>query len=121
MRIERHFTKAGAAADSVYDSISFKKVDVVMKNPDGSLVFEARGTEVPEAWSQVATDVIAQKYFRKAGVAARLKKVEENSVPSWLWASVPDEEALAKLPESERNVGETSAKQVFDRLAGAWT
>ena len=118
MRIARHFTKAGQSA---YDPIAFKSVDVVMKNPDGSLVFEARGVEVPEAWSQVACDVIAQKYFRKAGVSAKLKKVEENSVPSWLWRSVPDEAALAKLPEGERNVGEVSSKQVFDRLAGAWT
>ncbi len=118
MRIERHFTRQGQSA---YDSIAFKKVDVVMKNPDGSAVFEALGTEVPDAWSQVATDVLAQKYFRKAGVAARLKKVEENSVPSWLWRSVVDEDAMNKLPEAERYVGETSSKQVFDRLAGAWT
>ena len=112
MRIERHFTKAGGNA---YDSIAFKKTDVVMKNPDGSVVFECKGAEVPEAWSQVATDVLAQKYFRKAGVAAHLKKVEENSVPSWLWHSVPEEGAEAKAG------GETSSKQVFDRLAGAWT
>ena len=39
-------------------------------------------------WSQVAADILAQKYFRKAGVPARLKKVEENDVPSWLWRSV---------------------------------
>jgi len=118
MRIERHFTKANT---SVYDSIAFKKVDVGMKNPDGSKVFELSGVEVPEQWSQVASDVLAQKYFRKAGVAARLKKVEENSVPSWLWRKIPDEDALAKLPETERFVGEASSQQVFDRLAGAWT
>ena len=75
----------------------------------------------PEFWSQVASDVLAQKYFRKAGVAARLKKVEEETVPSWLWRSVPDTEALAALPENERFVSELSAKQVFDRLAGCWT
>lgn len=119
MRIERHFTKA--SQKSPYDAINFKKVDVVMKNPNGTAVFEALGTEVPEFWSQVATDVLAQKYFRKAGVSAALKKVEENTVPSWLWRSVPDDAALAKLPEKERIVGETSSKQVFDRLAGAWT
>src|SRR5690242_535585 len=107
MHIERHFTKADKP---VYESLTFKKVDVVMKNPDGSAVFEALGVEVPEQWSQVATDVLAQKYFRKAGVAAKLKKVEENSVPSWLWRSVPDEAALEKLPEGERNVGEGSSQ-----------
>jgi ribonucleoside-diphosphate reductase alpha chain len=118
MRIERLFTKAGK---SVYDGIKFKRSDTVMKNPDGSIVFECRGVEVPEAWSQVATDVIAQKYFRKAGIPKFLKKVEENTVPSWLWRSVPDEVALSELEPSERFGGENSSKQVFDRLAGAWT
>ena len=110
MRIERHFTKAGG---NVYNSIAWKKTDVVMKNPDGTVVFECKGCETPEHWSQVAGDVISQKYFRKAGVAGKLKRVEENSVPSWLWRSVPVEGAEI--------VGENSSKQVFDRLAGAWT
>ena len=65
--------------------------------------------------------MLAQKYFRKAGVPARLKKVEEETVPSWLWRSVPDEAALAALPEKERSIGEQSSKQVFERLAGTWT
>ena len=73
-----------------------------IRNPDGSIVFRQDGIEVPEAWSQVATDVLAQKYFRKAGVPARLKRVEENAVPSFLWRAEPDETALAKLPEDER-------------------
>jgi ribonucleoside-diphosphate reductase alpha chain len=42
-------------------------------------------------------------------------------VPSWLWRSVADEAALAKLPESDRWLPETTARQVFDRLAGTWT
>ncbi|MDU1667519.1 MAG: vitamin B12-dependent ribonucleotide reductase, partial [Bradyrhizobium sp.] len=92
-----------------------------IKNPDGSVVFRLENVEIPEFWSQVASDVLAQKYFRKAGVAARLKKVEEESVPSWLWRSVPDTDALAALPETERYGSERSAKQVFDRLAGCWT
>src|SRR5690606_39928087 len=50
-----------------------------------------------------------------------LKKVEENSVPSWLWRSVPDEDALARLPEDERYGSEMDSRQVFDRLAGTWT
>ena len=76
---------------------------------------------MPEAWSQVAADILAQKYFRKAGVPARLKKVEESTIPSWLWRSVPDEAALKELPEKDRWVGETTSQQVFDRLAGTWT
>jgi len=118
MRIERRNTTDG---QSPYAGIDFRLTTSEIKNPDGSVVFRLENVEVPEFWSQVASDVLAQKYFRKAGVAARLKKVEEETVPSWLWRSVPDAEQLSLLPESERYVGEDSAKQVFDRLAGCWT
>jgi ribonucleoside-diphosphate reductase alpha chain len=118
MRIERRFTKEG---QSPYADIAFRLTTSEIRNPDGSVVFHADDVEVPEAWSQVAADVLAQKYFRKAGVPARLKKVEEETIPSWLWRSVADEGALQELPENDRFVGETSCKQVFDRLAGTWT
>lgn len=118
MRIERRYTKAG---QSPYSSLAFRLANSEIRNPDGSVVFKLENIEVPETWSQVASDVLAQKYFRKAGVPAHLKKVEENDVPSWLWRSVPDEAALAKLPEDERFGSEISSKQVFDRLAGCWT
>ena len=118
MLFERRFTKEG---HSPYDGIEFRVAVSEIRNPDGSVVFRAADIHVPAAWSQVASDILAQKYFRKAGVPAVLKRVEENAVPSWLWRSVPDEEALAKLPEAERSVGETDARQVFDRLAGTWT
>ena len=118
MRIERRYTKADAAA---YDGIEFRTTRSEIRNPDGSVVFKLDDIQVPAAWSQVASDILAQKYFRKAGVPARLKKFEENDVPSWLWRSVPDEAALAGLPEGERSVSELDARQVFDRLAGTWT
>src|SRR6267154_2520636 len=118
MRIERRYTKDGQSA---YAGLNFRLTTSEIRNPDGSVVFKADNVEVPESWSQVASDVLAQKYFRKAGVPARLKKVEENTVPSFLWRSVADEEALAALPEKERIAGEHSSKQVFDRLAGTWT
>ncbi len=118
MRIERRYTKAD---QSPYAAIAFHKTTSEIRNPDGSIVFKLDGIEVPEAWSQVAADVLAQKYFRKAGVPTRLKRVEENDVPSFLWRSVPDEKALAKLPQSEHTASEISSKQVFDRLAGCWT
>jgi ribonucleoside-diphosphate reductase alpha chain len=118
MRIERRYTKEG---QSPYADIAFRLIVSEIRNPDGSVVFHADGVEVPEQWSQVASDVLAQKYFRKAGVPARRKKVEEESVPSWLWRNVADEAALDALPEKERFTGETSCKQVFDRLAGTWT
>src|ERR1700709_986321 len=118
MRIERRKTTQG---QSPYAGIDFRLTTSEIRNPDGSVVFRLENVEVPEFWSQVASDVLAQKYFRKAGVAASLKKVEEETVPSWLWRSVPDTAALADLPEAERYVSELSSNQVFDRLAGCWT
>jgi hypothetical protein len=84
-------------------------------------VFRLENFAVPEHWSQVAADILAQKYFRKAGVPARLMRLEETQVPSWLWRSAADERSLAELPEKTRITGETDARQVFDRLAGTWT
>ena len=118
MKFERRFTAAG---QETYDQIPFRSASSEIRNPDGTVVFSAENIEVPEQYSQVATDILAQKYFRKAGVAAKLKRVEENDVPSWLWRSVPDTKALEKLPEDQRYGGETSAKQVFNRLVGTWT
>ncbi|KQZ13163.1 ribonucleotide-diphosphate reductase subunit alpha [Mesorhizobium sp. Root554] len=120
MRIERRFTKAGKER-AAYAEIEFRKALSEIKNPDGSIVFRLDDIDVPAQFSQVAADILAQKYFRKAGVPARLKKIEENDVPSFLWRSVPDEAELAKLPENERYGSETDARQVFDRLAGTWT
>ena len=117
MRIDRHYTQSSA---SPYALIAFETTKSEIRNPDGSVVFSLDGIQVPAGWSQVAADVLAQKYFRKAGVPARLKKVEENDVPSFLWRSVPDEAALEALPKAERYGSERSAQQVFDRLAGAW-
>ncbi|MGA8712248.1 MAG: hypothetical protein WB647_04405, partial [Roseiarcus sp.] len=78
MRIERRYTKAGL---SPYDLIAFATTKSEIRNPDGSIVFSLENIEVPDAWSQVAADVLAQKYFRKAGVPARLMRVAENGVP----------------------------------------
>ena len=118
MRFERQFTTAGTHP---YNDVPFRTASSEIRNPDGTVVFSAENVEVPEQFSQVATDILAQKYFRKAGVPAALKRIEENDVPSWLWRSVPDEAALAKLPAEGRYVGESSAKQVFNRLVGTWT
>ena len=118
MRIERRYTKEG---QSPYAGIAFRLTGSEIRNPDGSVVFRAENVEVPASWSQVAADVLAQKYFRKAGVPVRLKPVDEENVPPWLRRSIADDEALQALPEKERTAGEHSAKQVFERLAGTWT
>ena len=118
MRITRHFTAEGK---SPYEGIPFHAVTSEIRNPDGSVVFRHEAMEVPEAWSQVACDVLAQKYFRRAGIPVRLKAVEENDVPSFLWRHVPDQEALDVLAEgTKKTCGEVSAKEVFHRLAGTW-
>ncbi|MCB4454090.1 vitamin B12-dependent ribonucleotide reductase [Leisingera sp. McT4-56] len=109
MKIERKFTKPGQDA---YSELAFVSATSEIRNPDGTIVFRLDNIEIPASWSQVASDVIAQKYFRKAGVPSRLKKVREKGVPEFLWRSVPEEGAELG--------GETSSKQVFDRLAGAW-
>ncbi|MEE2986958.1 MAG: vitamin B12-dependent ribonucleotide reductase [Nitrospinota bacterium] len=118
MLIERNFTKD--RKDS-YEGINFVERVSKITNSDGSVVSEIKGVIVPDFWSQVAVDIMAQKYFRKAWVPARVKTRSEEGVPDWLCPSIPDSDALAILPESERYSGETDSRQVFNRLAGCWT
>jgi len=113
MRIKRRFTKAGRSA---YAGIRFTTRTSEIRNPDGTVVFSNDSVEVPEGWSQVASDIIAQKYFRKAGIPARLERIEEKGVPEFLWRS----RASRDHGEGGTTVGETGARQVFDRLAGTW-
>ena len=117
MKFSRVFT---ANSQSAYEGIQFAGTRSEIRNTDGTVVFRLENMEVPEAWSQVAADVLAQKYFRKAGVPSRLKRVPEEGVPEFLWRSEADREELADLPEDERYGSETSARQVFNRLAGTW-
>jgi ribonucleoside-diphosphate reductase alpha chain len=109
MRIRRQFTSEGR---SPYEGITFRHGASEIRNPDGSVVFRQTDIEVPADWSQVACDVLAQKYFRKAGVPTSLTPVPEDGVPEWLWR---------KTASGGETAGESSAKQVFDRLAGTWT
>jgi ribonucleoside-diphosphate reductase alpha chain len=111
MRIQRHFTTEG---HSPYEGLGFRAAASEIRNPDGSIVFHQTDIEVPDAWSQVASDILAQKYFRKAGVPKTLKPMPEEGVPEFLWRSQPPK-------DSKEAGGEKSAKQVFHRLAGTWT
>jgi ribonucleoside-diphosphate reductase alpha chain len=117
MKINRLFTTAGK---DPLESIEFVKRNSEIKNPDGSIVFKMEDVVVPKDWSQVATDVLAQKYFRKAGVPKLLKKIKEEGVPKWLQPSEADSK-LDELPEKDRLSAESDARQVFHRLAGTWT
>lgn len=109
MKIERRFTNPTGGA---YDSVEFTKTTSEIRNPDGTTVFHLADLEVPSQWSQVASDVLAQKYFRKAGVPSETKAVKEKGVPAFL--------CRREATKNAEFGGEISAKQVFDRLAGAW-
>ena len=101
MKIRRYYTHEG---ESPYSRINFAKRSSEIRNPDGSEVFKLDNIEVPESWSQVAVDILAQKYFRKAGVPLR----DEKGDP---------------VVDSDGNPvtdGEKDARQVFHRLADCW-
>jgi ribonucleoside-diphosphate reductase alpha chain len=101
LRITRRFTEAGK---DPYDKLEWSRRDSRITNPDGSTVFEMTDAEIPAGWSQVASDIIVSKYFRKAGV------------PQF------DEDGNQVFDDSGQPVlgPERSAKQVFSRLAGTW-
>ncbi|GEP90356.1 ribonucleoside-diphosphate reductase class II [Chitinophaga terrae (ex Kim and Jung 2007)] len=89
LAFSRHFTKDDV---SPYDQFSYELRSSVIRNPGGDVVFEMNNVEVPSGWSQIATDILAQKYFRKAGV-----------------------------PQADGSTGrETSVKQVVHRLVNCW-
>lgn len=132
MRISRFYTKTTqnqsfleeqdpAQKSQVWSSFSWQKRVSRIQNPDGRIIFEAKDVEVPSEWSQVAVDILAQKYFRKAGIPAITQPIHEEGIPVWLQRRMPDQEKLNQLPEDQRFIGETSAKQIFHRLAGCWT
>ena len=118
MKIDRLFTQA---AKDPYASLEFESRSSAIRNPDGSVVSEWKDVQVPKTWSQVASDIMAQKYFRKAGIPKHRRKRSEEGIPSWLQASVPDQTKQAKLSADEKMVSENDARQVFDRLSGCWT
>tara|TARA_Y100001935_G_scaffold238369_1_gene224762 strand:- start:102278 stop:105892 length:3615 start_codon:yes stop_codon:yes gene_type:complete len=119
MKFTRFYTKS--EWKTPFDEMNFVSRTSEIKNPDGSKVFHMENVMVPDSWSQVATDIIAQKYFRKAGVPVALKKVSEKGVPQWLQKSAPDTAELKKVEEKERYTHEVDSRQVFTRLAGCWT
>ena len=102
MRIERRFTHRG---QSPYEGLSFVKRSSEIRNPDGSTVFKLEHIDIPEPWSQLAIDILAQKYFRKAGVPQH----DEQGNP------------IVGPDGNPQLGGERDSRQVFERLAGCWT
>lgn len=117
MQIKRFFTVAG---QDPLQNIDFVKRTSEIRNPDGTEVYKADDIEVPAGWSQMATDIIAQKYFRKNGIPVAVRKVAEAEIPEWLQRTEIDQVAQEKLPLDKKLRGEHSAKEVFHRLAGTW-
>ena len=111
MHITRRFTREG---QDPYVGIKFVPRTSRIVNPDGSVVFEMKNVLVPDSWSQVAVDILAQKYLRKAGIAKTLEAVPEPGVPGFLQKSRP---AVGDPCTGQ----EADARQVFRRLAGCWT
>jgi ribonucleoside-diphosphate reductase alpha chain len=88
LHVERHYTKVGA---DPFAGVEWSTRKSVIKEPDGTIVFKVDKAEVPKEWSQLATDIIVSKYFRKAGV-----------------------------PQPDGSLGsETSAAQVVHRIASS--
>jgi ribonucleoside-diphosphate reductase alpha chain len=101
MKITRRFTKA---AQDPFASVEYERRTSRIANPDGSVVFEMSDAEIPRQWSQLATDIMVSKYFRKAGVP----QTDEAGQP-------------LRDPQGNLVTGpEKSAKQVIHRLAGCW-
>lgn len=103
MQITRSRTTAGNA----YDGLLFAPRTVVVSHHDDQSIV------APSGWTQIAVDVLAQKYLRRAGVPNRTVAVPEDGVPAWLWRSEPAPDATFGA--------ETDTRQIFHRLAGCWT
>jgi ribonucleoside-diphosphate reductase alpha chain len=106
------FRRLYSAHGDPYAGLEFEPRTSRIVNPDGSVIFEAKDVMVPTGWSQVAVDVLAQKYCRKAGVPTNTVRIAEDDVPEWLWRS----EAAADATFG----AERDSRQVFNRLAGCW-
>lgn len=109
MLIERHFTRENK---DPYAGVRFVPQTSRIVEPSGKVIFEHKDVLVPDFWSSTACDILAQKYFRRAGVPSKVVAVYEEGVPDWLWRHEPAHDATFG--------GEHDARQVFDRLAGCW-
>src|SRR5438874_1605250 len=102
MKITRRFTKPDI---DVFSTVQYERRTSRITNPDGSVVFEMTDAEIPRQWSQLATDIMVSKYFRKAGVP----QTDPNS-------GLPVRDDMGNVVTGP----ERSVKQVVNRLAGCW-
>ena len=117
MKLTRLITDAST---DLFAGLSWRKVDVEVCHADPAARVCLTDIEVPAHWSREAAETFVHYYVRRAGVPTKLMRAREEGMPEFLWPSVEDTAALQALPEAERYTHETSAKQVFLRLAGMW-
>ena len=114
MRIARHYTVAGKSA---YEGIAFRRSGSEIRNPDGSVVFSQQDIEVPATWSQVALDVAGAEIFPQGRRACGGQPAPRSRGRRARMAVAQGGRSIPR----PRTGGETSTRQVFDRLAGTWT
>ncbi|MEX0778035.1 MAG: LAGLIDADG family homing endonuclease [Phycisphaeraceae bacterium] len=110
MKITRKYTKAG---QDVFDSVQWTTRSSKISNPDGSVVFEMKDAQVPASWSQLATDIMVSKYFRKAGVPLTPEGMDPIKAIAQGKFQRDEDGKVVTGPEK-------SVKQVIHRLAGCW-
>ena len=108
MKFERYFT---SPTSGPYEGLRWESRTSEIRNPDGKSVYKMSGAVVPSSWSQIATDIISQKYFRKAGVPADKARAWESCLPE-------AQRSSENIPVSTG--AEYDARQVFHRLAYTW-
>lgn len=118
MKFRRIFT---ANLSNPLDGIEFENRTSQLRNLDGTSGSSSITIRVPSDWSQMASDILAQKYVRKADIPAATVRVSEPGIEPWLQRSIPDETVLASMDEHARFGAETDARQIFHRIAGCWT
>jgi len=118
MKINRQFTSSGK---DPFASVTWVKRSSKITNPDGSIVFEMKDAEVPESWSQLATDIMVSKYFRKAGVPQWQDASGNTAAPNMVDGKSLDASLTPMMKDGKQAFGpERSARQVIHRLAGCW-
>ena len=117
MQFTRIFT---AHLSNPLEGIEFETRTSQLRNIDGTSGSQSIVIKVPSDWSQMASDILAQKYVRKADIPAATKRVPEDGIEPWLQRSIPDRDILDSMDEASRFGAETDARQIFHRIAGCW-
>lgn len=120
MKIQRRFTLEGV---NIEDQIKWVFKDaLITDHRTGEVIFEQKDVEVPSHWSQTATNILAQKYFRKKGVPelVQARQDQDEDMPEWLRPKIPLKQDFKGL-STITFMRETSAKQAIHRIVGHWT